>query len=316
MDLQTIRLARERLAPYLSPSPLIPITALGNNLQQSLHLKLETQQPTGSFKVRPALNGMLANLGEARARGVLASSSGNFAQAVAHSANLLGCHARIVMTSNTAPLKIERTRALGAEVTLCEPTFKDRWDTTYRLQKETGRVLLHPYDSPETIAGNGTIGLELDEQLPPGKLRVYVPVSGGGLLAGIAAAIKNLRPDAIVLGVQPSVNASMKRSLDSGTPVRVPAFQSIADALVALEPGATAFSIVKRYVDDILLVSEDEIREATKHLLFEQKLLVEPAGAVPFAAGLKAARSRPEAAICILSGANISAEVLSATITR
>ena len=165
MTFETIQAAQERLAEYLRPTPLILSEILSDDLGCRVWLKLESQQPTGSFKVRPAFNKLLCDLDEARRVGVVTSSSGNFAQATAYVARELGISAQIVMMRNASQFKRERAEHFGAEVILCENTFEDRWNTTFRIQKETGRLLLHPYDSDETIAGNGTIGLEVLEVL-------------------------------------------------------------------------------------------------------------------------------------------------------
>ena len=193
LELDPILEARQRLAPLLPPTPLVHSLALSRAAGLKVWLKLETQQPTGSFKIRPALNGALVHFEQARHAGVIASSSGNFAQAVAYAARELALDAQIVMMSNSSPYKIAETKALGAKVVLCGNTFEERWETTYRIQRETGRVLLHPYDSVETIAGDGTLGLELLEQLQ-GAFTVVVPVSGAGLISGVATALKLSRP--------------------------------------------------------------------------------------------------------------------------
>ncbi|HLD99722.1 MAG TPA: threonine/serine dehydratase [Bdellovibrionota bacterium] len=298
--------ARERLNPHLRSTPLVP----GFFAQGPVWLKLETQQPTGSFKVRPALNGILAHEQTARKQGIIASSSGNFAQAVAYAAKSLGCHAQIVMMQSTSEYKISRTRDLGAEVVLCGASFQERWDTTYRLQRETGRLLLHPYDSPDTISGDATLGLELLEQLP-GDFTCIVPVSGGGLLAGIALALKTARPGCRVIGVQPEANPSMKRALESGEREEGAIAPSIADALIAVKPGALPFEIAQKYVDEIVLVTEAEIVEALRVLTQEQKLVVEPGAAVTVAAVLSGKIStRHMATVCVLSGGNIQPENL------
>jgi threonine dehydratase len=274
-------------------------------------LKLETQQPTGSFKVRPALNGALCHLEPARQAGVLASSSGNFAQAVAYAARELGLDAQIVMMRNSSPYKIAATEALGARVALCGNTFEERWETTYRLQRESGRVLLHPYDSEETIAGDGTLGLELLEQID-GDFTVVVPVSGGGLISGIATAVKLARPGCRVVGVQPAANASLARSVEAGRPVSVGPVQTIADALVASQPGEQTLAIIRERVDQVLLVSEEEIGEAVGELARQQKLVVEPGGAVGVAALLARKVWASGDVVCVASGGN----VMPATLAR
>ena len=308
--------AKTRIREHLLCST--PLLCGSNSEAQNILFKAEILLPTGSFKVRAALNGILSQLEHCQSRGVVTSSSGNFAQAVAWSAARLNCSSCIVMTSSTSEYKINRTRDLGAEVILCGPTFEERWETTYRILKETGRVLLHPYDSLETILGNGTIGLELDEQLAclsAETVNILVPVSGGGLLAGIATALKTLpNPNHKyrIIGVQQQVNASLKRSMEEGAPVKVAPFSSIADALVALTPGKLAFGLIQQFVDEVVLVAEPEILNSAKFLLQEQKLLVEPAGAISLAA-IRSGRYKPksgELSVCLLSGGNIPAQQL------
>ena len=305
MTIEQIRQARERLAPYLRPTPLVLSEPLSRATGNRIWLKLESQQPTGAFKVRPALNGMLARLDQARESGVIASSSGNFAQAVAYAGRELGVSAQIVMMKKSSPFKIEGTRRLGGEVVFCENTFKDRWDTTFRIQRESGRLLLHPYDSEETIAGDATIGLELTGQLDS-DFSVLVPISGGGLISGIASAVKGERPGCIVIGVQPAANGSMKKSIEQGARVTVTPAPSMADALVVATPGERTFAIVQELVDDVVLVEEEEIANAVRTLAIEQKLVVEPGGAVGVAALLAGKiQTAGRDVVCVLSGGNI-----------
>jgi len=274
-------------------------------------LKLETQQPTGSFKVRPALNGALCHAEAARRAGVLASSSGNFAQAVAYAARELGLDAQIVMMSSSSPYKVAATEALGAKVVLCGNSFEERWETTYRLQRESGRLLLHPYDSEETIAGDGTLGLELLEQLE-GDFTVVVPVSGGGLIAGVASAIKVGRSTCRVIGVQPAANGALARSVEAGRPVSVGPVQTIADALVASKLGDRTFEVIRERVDHVVNVTEEEIGRAVAELAEKQKVVVEPGGAVGVAALLAGKIGGDGDVVCVASGGN----VLPATLAR
>ncbi len=309
-----IEQARDRLASHFPPTPLIASEPLSRG--QRVHLKLESLQPTGSFKVRPSMNGMLAHLEQARAAGVVTSSSGNFAQGAAYAASRLGIDLQVVMMRGASSFKIERTRQLGSTVVLCENTFKDRWDTTFRIQRESGRLLLHPYDSEETIGGDGTIGLELLDQLD-GDFCVVVPVSGGGLISGIATAVKHKRPGCRVIGVQPAANGSMARSVEQGERVTTDPGPTLADALMIAQPGERTFGIVQHLVDDVICVDEDEITTAIRSLAEQQKLVVEGGGAVGVAALLA---GKIEAAgldiVCILSGGNILpaklAEILAA----
>jgi threonine dehydratase len=268
-------------------------------------LKLESLQPTSSFKVRPAFNAILAHLEQARSAGVVTSSSGNFAQATAYAARQLGVSAQIVMMRGASPFKIERTRQFGGEVVLCEDSFESRWETTFRIQRESGRLLLHPYDSEETIAGDGTVGLELLEVLD-NEFCVVVPVSGGGLLAGIASALKAFRPACRVIGVQPKANPSMAESKRQGRRVTVPPLGSMADALSVPTPGELTFEIASELMDDIVLVEEDEFAAAVRLLAEEQKLVVEPGGAAAVAAWMagKIDNSGLDV-VCIVSGGNV-----------
>ena len=309
------RQARERLASYLQPSPVVLSEPLSCHTQGRVWLKLETQQPTNSFKVRPALNGMLAHLDEARRRGVVTSSSGNYAQAVAYAARALGVDAQIVMMRKSSPLKVERTRQLGGEVVFCENTFQDRWKTVFRIQDESGRLLLHPFDSEETIAGDGTIGLELVEQIES-DFCVVVPVSGGGLIAGIAAVVKTLRPGCRVIGVQPTANPSMSLSVEQGRRATVTPGATLADALTVATPGERTFEIVQQAVEQMLLVEEEEIVEGVRTLAEQQKLVVEPGAAVGAAALLSGKIDTGNLdVVLILSGGNILPSKLAELLT-
>lgn len=305
LDLGAIQQARTRLQERLEPTPLLPARTLSRKLDRRVYYKAESLQPTGSFKVRPAYNSIAANLQAARELGVVTSSSGNFAQATAWAAAQLGVDATVVMMHSASAYKRGRTEALGARVELCESTFSARWETTFRIQREQGRLLLHPYDSLETVAGDGTVGLELIEQIDE-PFCVIVPVSGGGLISGIALAVKTLRPECKVIGVQPVASPSMKRSLESGEPVEVQPAPSIADALVAAKPGARGFAIVQELVDEVVLVDDAELAAAVRFLAAEEKLVVEPGGAAGVAALLAGkAQCGGLTPIPVVSGGNI-----------
>jgi len=311
-----IRKARERISDLLPPTPLVRSHALSREARRTVWLKLETQQPTGSFKVRPAFNGILAQQEEARRRGVLTSSSGNFAQAVAYAARETGVDAQIVMMGSSSPYKIAQTEALGARVVLTGNSFEERWKTTYRLEAETGRLLLHPYDSEETIAGDGTLGLELLEQLP-GDFTVAIPVSGAGLVAGVAAAVKSSRPGCRVLGAQPEANASLARSLEAGRPVSVGPVRTIADALIASQPGLRSFQIARLWVDQVVLAGEQEMAAAVRRLAIEQKIIAEAGGAVAVATLLAGKLPAGEGdLVCVISGGNILPSALASLLTQ
>ena len=298
--------ARNRLKPYLHPTPVVRSDELSCELGRTVLLKLESLQPVGAFKVRPALNSMLANASVCRSTGVVTNSSGNFAQAVAYAAAKLGVDATIVMMKGASAFKRERTRAFGGSVVLCDDSFEARFEATERLRRESGRLLLHPYNSRPTIAGDATLGLELLTQIE-GDFSLFVPVSGGGLIAGIALAVKAARPGCRIFGVQAKANPSMKLSLELGRPTRTAPARSLADALTVLEPGSRTFPIVQRHVDDVLLVSEADMASAVRSLAVEQKLVVEPGAAVTVAAARAAARKDGASpVVCVISGGNIA----------
>ena len=307
---EQIALARDRVAPYLRPTPLVRSEYLSRKLQRPVLLKLESQQPVGAFKVRPAFNSILADLRECRSAGIVTNSSGNFAQAVAFAASRLDVDASIVMMKGASAFKRERTRRFGGTVVLCEDTFASRFETTERIRRESGRLLVHPYNSPQSIAGNGTLGLELLDQTE-GDFTLFVPISGGGLIAGTALAVKAARPDCRIFGVQALANPSMKQSLEQGRPIRTEPGPSLADALTVPQPGSSTFPIVQQLVEDVLLVSEAAMEDSIRLMALEQKLVVEAGGAVSIAAALAAQPSnRNVPIVCVVSGGNIESAQL------
>ncbi len=250
---------------------------------------------------------MLADFDQAQAKGIVTSSSGNFAQAVAWAAREYGLSAQIVMMRSASEYKRRRTQGFGAEVVLCDDSYASRWETTHRIERETGRLLLHPYDAVNTIAGDGTIGLELLEQLP-GDFTVLCPVSGGGLISGIASVVKTERPGCRIYGVQPEQNPSMQRSLQSGEPTEIVPGRSVADALTVAKPGKLTFQLIQATVEGVLLVSEESIGRAVKYLWETEKLVGEPGGSVGVAACLDGLPTGDGPLVLILSGGNLSAK--------
>ncbi len=309
IDQRQIDLARQRLSSYLTPTPLISCSPLSKEIGQNVWLKLENENITRSFKIRPALNGLLAQLEEVKNRGVVTSSSGNFAQAVAYAARLLRVKCEIVMMENTSTYKIQETRELGAKVTLSGPTFESRLEVTTRRLKETGAVSLHPFDSWETIAADATVGSEILDQLND-PFDIFVPVSGGGLLSGIVQAIQFAgRGNGRAFGVQPKNNGSMALSVGAGKPVGVKGVSSCADALVVSQPGAKAVSLIKD-VSQIHLVTEDQL--VSTHEWFQAWLTQERPGALVELSGaisLVPLRYRnfcqfERTVVCVISGGN------------
>ena len=306
---EEIARASERLAVHLSETPLVQSEVLSRKVGRPVLLKLESMQPVGAFKVRAALNSILAHLDECRSSGVVTNSSGNFAQAVAYAATRLGVESTIVMMRGASAFKRGRTEAFGGNVVLCEDSFEARFAATERIRAETGRRLLHPYNSSETIAGNATLGLELIEQIDR-EFDLYVPISGGGLIAGTTLAVKAGRPNCRVFGVQAEANPSMRLSLEAGRPVPTKPAPSLADALTVIEPGSQTFPIVQQHVESVELVSEEDMADAVRLLAVEQKLVVEPGAAVSVAAMLGAPQETDRPVVCVVSGGNIAPELL------
>jgi threonine dehydratase len=308
--LKDVQQARERLAGVAVRTPLIPLEYNGH----ILYLKPENLQPIGAFKIRGAYNKIASLTNEERARGVITYSSGNHAQGVAYAARALETKAVIVMPRTAPAIKRDATEALGAEVVYVGPSGVERMAKAEELAAKHGYVMIPPYDDEQIIAGQGTVGLEIVEDLPDVDL-VLVPVGGGGLISGISTAIKSLKPDAKVIGVEPELAGDAQASLRAGHIVKLPAEQvtsTSADGLRAMYVGTITFEHIRRYVDDIVTVSEDEITRAVQILAQNPKTLAEPSGAVAPAAWLFHRDSLPKsnAAVAVISGGNIDPELL------
>lgn len=302
--------ARDRIAGRIHRTPLLSATRLGERAGIELLLKCENLQKTGSFKVRGALNKVLQMDGAARRRGVVTVSAGNHGQALAWAARAAGVRCVVVMPESAAHSKVEASAGYGAEVVL-HGTALDAFARAEALARERKLTFVHPFDDEEIIAGHGTAGLEIVEQAGGANV-VVVPIGGGGLIAGVAAAVKALAPKVRVYGVEPDGAAAMRRSLDEGRPVRLDRVNTIADGLAAPMAGELAFAFVKRHVDDVVTVSDAEIAEAVRLLLFSAKLLAEPAGAAGVAALLsdKLPVGRGAQAVALVSGGNVDMERL------
>ncbi len=312
-----IRAARERNGTDVVLTPCIAALALRSELSCALHLKLENLQRTGSFKDRGALNRLLDLGPDERQRGIVTASAGNHAQAVAYHGARLGIHVEVVMPEHTPLTKIANTQRFGAAVRLAGATLSDSMVEARRLEAEESRVLIHPFDDERVIAGQGTIGLELLEQLP-GLTSVVVPIGGGGLIGGIAVAIKEQRPDVRIYGVEAAVAASARASRQAGHVVHIETSETIADGIAVKRVGELTFPLIERYVDDIVVVEEAEIAAAVHLLLERQKLLAEGAGAAPLAA-LLAGRlplGADDVTAMILSGGNIDVTLVQRILDR
>jgi threonine dehydratase len=306
ISVDDVRAARETIAGRLHRTPVFSSAALGHVTGARVFLKAELFQRTGSFKPRGVLTSVAALSAEERARGVIAISAGNHAQAVAYAAAQEGLDALVVMWTGASAQKIAATREYGASVDLAATTPAEAFERLDELLEATGRTLIHPFDAAPTIAGQGTVGLELVEDVPDAGV-VVVPIGGGGLIAGIAVAVKAMRPGARIIGVEPELSTAMHSALAAGEPVEVtPA--SIADGLSAPHAGRMALGICRQLVDDVVLVSEAEIRGGFRFLYERAKLAAEPAGAVATAALLagKVWVEPGSSVVAVVSGGNVA----------
>jgi len=277
--------------------------ALGQRTNTRLHFKAEVFQKTGSFKPRGAINKLYHLTEEERKRGVITISSGNQAQGLAYAASLFGTSATVVMPHTTPANKVNATKGYGAEVVLTEGALLT---TCLEIQKERNLTLVHPFDDPYVVAGQGTIGLEILDDLPQVDA-VFVPVGGGGLISGIATAIKLKKPAVKIVGVEPIGASAMWQSLQRKAVVNLDKIDTIAEGLAAPFVGELNLALVQKYVDELVLVSDDEMIQAMGLILERCKILTEPAGAAGFAALLfqKASIPRGSEVVCVLSGGNI-----------
>jgi len=307
ITLDDIVAARRRIAPHIRQTPLMTATRLGDAAGVALSLKCESFQKTGSFKVRGALNAILGMDETTRSRGVVTVSAGNHAQAVAYAAAMAGASATVVMPKKASALKVAASRGYGAEVVLHGASGIEAFAHAHELEAERGLVFVHPFDDPKVLAGAGTVGLELVEQAEQPIDVLVVGIGGGGLISGVAAAVKARSPSTRIVGVEPTGADSMRRSLDVGAPVRLETLDTIADGLAAPMAGEETFPMVRTFVDDVVLVTDDEIRQAMRDLMSLAKLVVEPAGAAAVAAiAAKRVGAEPGArVVAIVSGGNV-----------
>lgn len=306
--------ARDRIAERVHRTPTLPSCYLSDTLGASVLLKMELFQKTGSFKARGALN-KLATLGpDERARGVVTLSAGNHAQALAWAARDYGIPATVVMPATAPAGKVDATRGYGGEVV---QTDGDLLDTCLTLLDERGLTLVHPFDDAEVIAGQGTVGLEILEDIPDADV-IVVPIGGGGLIAGIAAACRALRPSLRIVGVEPEGADVMSRSLANDRPARIPHNDTIADGLAAPFAGDLTFAHVRAQVDEVVRVSDDAIVDAMRRIIERCKVVTEPAGAASVAAllGGQVKLSPGARVVGVLSGGNVSAARLATLLAR
>ena len=304
VGLAEIRAARELLVGVARTTPLEGLRGLSEKVGGPVLLKCENLQRAGSFKIRGAYVRIARLSAEERAHGVVAASAGNHAQGVALAASLLGCRSTVFMPE-AAPLpKVAATQAYGAEVRFAGTTVDEALGSARAFAAETGAVLIHPFDHVDVIAGQGTVGLEVLEQCPEVRT-VVVCTGGGGLVAGIAAAVKALRPDVRVVAVQAAGAAAFPGSLVAGEPVPLAAMSTMADGIAIGRPGDVTFPLVRDLVDDVVTVDEEALSRALLHCLERAKLVVEPAGAAAVAAVMEDPGAFEPPVVAVVSGGNI-----------
>jgi len=323
VTLDAFRQAQQRLRGVAARTPLIEYFPSGSAVQQHdrvLRVKPESLQPIGSFKLRGAYN-KIATLSDAeRQRGVITYSSGNHAQGVAFGARAMGVKACIVMPRNAPKIKMDATKALGAEVVTVGLASSERRKKAEELALEHGYAIVPPYDDEQIISGQGTVGLEIFEDLPEADV-VLVPVGGGGLISGVSAALKMSGSHAKIIGVEPELANDAQQSLRAGkivtlTPERVSS--TLADGLRTQSVGNLNFEIISEYVDDIITVEEDEIRDAMRRMMSEMRLVAEPSGAVTFAAYLFHEKQLPAGknVVAVMSGGNVEPALVAQVVTE
>jgi len=313
LDLSKIRAARERIAGRLHVTPTMSSRRIGDAAGVRLFLKCENLQKTGSFKPRGALNKLSQLDDSARARGVVTVSAGNHAQALAWVAKSAGIKATVVMPTIASPAKVAACREYGAEVVLHGATGIEAWGRAHELEHERNLTFVHPFDDELICAGAGTAGLELIEQIDDLDV-VVIGIGGGGLISGMLVAIKETNPKIRVYGVEPTGASSMRQSLDAGHAVHLPSVKTIADGLAAPMAGEINYEIVRKYVDDVVLIEDDVIAAGVRELLLSAKLFAEPAGAAATAAVMT--RAIPlrdgERVAAVVSGGNVDIPKLTA----
>lgn len=309
MDITAIKQAQQRIKPYVKRTTLEHSETLSKYLGTNVFVKLELFQKTGSFKVRGAFNKLLSLSAEERKRGVVAISGGNHAQAVAYASNILGTNAVVLMPQSTPQNYLEATRNYGATVDL-QPTIKDAFNKIKTYESE-GRIFIHPFDDPLVMAGQGTAGLEIMEDLP-GITDMIFSIGGGGFGGGVSTAVKAIKPGVRILGVETVGADAMSQALKAGHPVELPAITSIAKTLGAPSVSAQTLAIAQENLEEVIVVSDDEAMQALKFILERLKVLTEPAASCTLAAAsrLKGQFTKNNNLVLIFCGGNLSVEDL------
>ena len=316
ITLELIRDAYESLQGQVKHTPLNRSRTLSEMAGCDLYLKLENLQATGSFKIRGAFNKIRLLSDSERQRGVICASAGNHAQGVAFSAAMIGAESTVIMPAFAPPSKIQATRSYGAQVMLEGETYDDAYAAAVALSEKDGLTFVHAFDDPLIISGQGTLGLEILEDLPDPDV-VIVPVGGGGLISGIGAALKHLKPDVEVVGVEADGADSMLLSLKAGKIIPVTSISTIADGIAVKTPGKVTFPLVRKYVDRMVTVNDEETAHALYLLSERAKLVAEPAGVVALAAALSEKSGYPgKKVVAVISGGNVDLSMLTQIVDR
>jgi len=314
MKLQDFTTAREHLQKVLLPTHLIYSPIFSEESGNQIYIKPENLQKTGAFKIRGAYNKINKLTEEEKKRGVIASSAGNHAQGVAYAARELGIKAVIVMPKTTPLIKVQSTKKYGAEVVLYGDVYDDAYQKAKELEAQEGYVFVHPFDDIDVLEGQGTIALEILEEMPDAEV-IVVPIGGGGLISGIAAAAKMIKPDIKIIGVEPSGAASATEALKKNKVVTLPEANTIADGTAVKRIGDLTFNCIKQYVDEVVTVDDYELTEAFLLLAEKHKIIAENSGILPLAA-LKKLTERGKKIVPVVSGGNIDVLMISSMINK
>lgn len=314
MKLQDFTTAREHLQKVLLPTHLIYSPIFSEESGNQIYIKPENLQKTGAFKIRGAYNKINKLTEEEKKRGVIASSAGNHAQGVAYAARELGIKAVIVMPETTPLIKVQSTKKYGAEVVLYGDVYDDAYQKAKELEAQEGYVFVHPFDDIDVLEGQGTIALEILEEMPDAEV-IVVPIGGGGLISGIAAAAKMIKPDIKIIGVEPSGAASATEALKKNKVITLPEANTIADGTAVKRIGDLTFNCIKQYVDEVVTVDDYELTEAFLLLAEKHKIIAENSGILPLAA-LKKLTERDKKVVPVVSGGNIDVLMISSMIGK
>jgi threonine dehydratase len=311
LEREVFEAAYARVAPHIHHTPLLTSRILSERTGFDVRLKAEVFQRTGSYKIRGPLNKFTQLTGDEKRRGVVCSSAGNHAQGVALAAKIHGIKAAVVMAENATPSKIAATRGYGAEVVLHGTIWDEANDKAKQLVRDRGLTYIHPFDDLELIAGQGTLGLEIIRDWNDVDV-VVVPIGGGGLISGVSMALKNIKPAITVIGVESSGAPGMRESVKAGAVVTLDRVDCIIDGLRVKRVGETTFEVVRRFVDEIVALPDDQIFDAMLWIMSHAKLVVEGAAAAPVAALLHGLIRAPKGSkvVCVLSGGNVNLDQL------